>query len=269
MSLKSGIYKSMTPVLRRQLRSRSGVIGLCYHRFVPASGFDPIAGMAIHPDQFRMHLEALLEEGPFIPVADLSSGNSPSGFRFFLSFDDGYRDNLDVLLPIAESYGIPFALFVVGGVADGSLKDLPHDQACGYAPPLLTETDLRALDRHPLVTLGAHTQTHARLSELSKAAACEEITLGKTSLEAAIGHDVKHFAVPYGGREDARWEETFSAAARSGFQTVFSNCGGINGPGSDNPQGVRHLRRVSMGPIAEAWNVRGWVFWNAWRGGCV
>src|SRR6266446_1587586 len=59
-----------------------------------------------------------------------------------ITFDDGYRDNLTVALPLLEKFGLPMTLFVAAGFVGRE----------GY----LLEEELREISRHPLVTIGAH-----------------------------------------------------------------------------------------------------------------
>ena len=44
-----------------------------------------------------------------------------------ITFDDGYRDNLENAVPVLEKYGYPAVLFVPIGYLDGS-RPLPHDR---------------------------------------------------------------------------------------------------------------------------------------------
>ena len=39
-----------------------------------------------------------------------------------LTFDDGYRDNVDYALPVLERHGVPFTMFVTSGFADRSAR---------------------------------------------------------------------------------------------------------------------------------------------------
>ncbi len=59
--------------------------------------------------------------------------------------------------------------------------------------------EVRQLDRHPLVTLGAHGLHHGHLPSLSYAEAWREIAGSKKRLEREVGHEVPYFSYPYGG----------------------------------------------------------------------
>jgi peptidoglycan/xylan/chitin deacetylase (PgdA/CDA1 family) len=62
----------------------------------------------------------------------------------------------------------------------------------------LDADQLRALARHPLVTIGGHTTTHANLKQLSAAEVEWEMTSNRKFLQETTGKPVKHFAYPFG-----------------------------------------------------------------------
>ena len=64
--------------------------------------------------------------------------------------------------------------------------------------------------------IGAHTQNHVNLLEVSDAEGSFEIVQGKTDLEHAIGQPVNHFCYPY-GRYEARHQAMVQG---SGFVTA-------------------------------------------------
>jgi len=65
----------------------------------------------------------------------------------------------------------------------------------------MSSDELREFARRPLVTIGAHTTSHAALSTLESGQARSEMADNKLYLERLINRDVVHFAYPYG---DAR-----------------------------------------------------------------
>ena len=65
-----------------------------------------------------------------------------------ITFDDGYRDNLENAVPVLEKYGYPAVLFVPIGYLDGS-RPLPHDEhlaSRGILNRTLQWSDLADLD---------------------------------------------------------------------------------------------------------------------------
>jgi len=87
---------------------------LTYHR-VANIAFDPFA-LAVPPDRFAGHLAVLRRRAEIVPLADLlgpvGRGRRP---RVAITFDDGYRDTLDVAVPILRDAGVPATVFVTTG----------------------------------------------------------------------------------------------------------------------------------------------------------
>jgi peptidoglycan/xylan/chitin deacetylase (PgdA/CDA1 family) len=67
---------------------------------------------------------------------------------------------------------------------------------------LLTLEELQVLAQHPLVTIGAHTVSHPRLSSLSEAEQRQEIAQSRHQLEKWLGKEVTVFAYPFGQKTD-------------------------------------------------------------------
>lgn len=63
----------------------------------------------------------------------------------------------------------------------------------------LTWDEIHELDRHPLVTFGAHTVTHPFLNATSLYEAFREIILSKRKVEFELGKQINCFSYPYGG----------------------------------------------------------------------
>lgn len=77
----------------------------------------------VAPDRFRAMLAWLAHEGIDVISLDAAEARLAGGDRrrfVCLTFDDGYRDNHDVLLPIAEGHGVPVTVYVAPGLIDGT-----------------------------------------------------------------------------------------------------------------------------------------------------
>lgn len=99
------------------------------------------------------------------------------------------------------------------------------------APRVMSAEQVRGLDP-AVVTIGAHTRSHPRLSALSEPALADEIAGGRSELEALLGRPVRDFAYPYGRPADYSPEAAAavrSAGLRSAFTTVKGDCA----PGAD------------------------------------
>jgi len=106
---------------RRATRAPGRAIVLMYHR---VSDEPDYLGMAVAPGVFRRQLEVLRRRARVAPLLDLVrrlSGGAPLEHDLAaITFDDGYRDNLDVALPILRSAGVPATVFVSIDFIDGT-----------------------------------------------------------------------------------------------------------------------------------------------------
>lgn len=93
---------------------------LIYHRVLDAP--DPFAPWAIGAEAFECHMKALSRYFTVIPLPEaisrLSTGELPPRAAC-VTFDDGYRDNLTIALPILQRHAIPATVFVASGFLDG------------------------------------------------------------------------------------------------------------------------------------------------------
>jgi peptidoglycan/xylan/chitin deacetylase (PgdA/CDA1 family) len=84
------------------------------------------------------------------------------------------------------------------------------------------------------MTIGSHTRHHARLAELSPAAAKAEMSDSKDDIERALGITCRHFCAPYGlpGR-DFNIDRDGRLAREMGFSSLATGLRGPNRPGGD------------------------------------
>lgn len=118
--------------LGRRLRDHDGTIVLYGHR-VAADDEGYLQGL--RPEWLREQLRYLTRHYEIIPletlVECLEQRKPPPPRSVVLTFDDGFRDNVEVALPILESFGVTATIFVVTqSLTDGRL---PWSQRLGYA----------------------------------------------------------------------------------------------------------------------------------------
>jgi peptidoglycan/xylan/chitin deacetylase (PgdA/CDA1 family) len=93
-------------------------IVLTLHRVRPpnATAFAPNAGLEITPDALVRLMDVISASGLEVIAIDdvLPRMRQQRGRRFIvLTFDDGYRDNLENAAPILNAKGVPWTIFVV------------------------------------------------------------------------------------------------------------------------------------------------------------
>ena len=193
---------------------------------------------------------ALLGELAYVPVSldavrdhYLQASELPER-AVLITFDDGYRDNLENALPVLRRYGYPAVVFVpIGFLDDG--RPLPHEEPLrllGIRNETVGWDELAELEAGG-VRIESHGIGHRPLSELEPAEATREIALSKLRLEERLGRELDAYAYVKGSRADYRAEHA-SLVAQAGYKLAFTSVSGANGPGSDRFR----LRRYNIEP---------------------
>ena len=146
----------------------------------------------------------------------------------------GGRLLLDVRSPDAKTAAFDRIYWILRGRPEPELLDVVDGLArcAGVERERLANglfmswSDLAALSRHPLATIGAHGITHRRLAHWSAAVARSEMAGSKEALEARLGIAVRHFAYPVGDSTSAGTRE-FELAREIGFETAVTTRPGM------------------------------------------
>ncbi len=104
-------------------------------------------------------------------------------------------------------------------------------------------TEIEALARHPLATIGAHTLSHPRLARIGVAEMRTELGAAKSIIEERLGRPVRHLAYPVGDPGSAGARE-FAAAAAFGYDSAVTTRPGLIYP--DHAGHLTALPRVSV-----------------------
>lgn len=110
-----------------------------------------------------------------------------------LTFDDGHTDFVTHVLPILEKYNLPATLFWPTRVPNSTLTT-SEKIAC----PLLTQTEIESLLKHPLISFGSHGVTHRELFVLPADEILYELTESKKTLEILTNSPIDILAYPRG-----------------------------------------------------------------------
>ncbi len=203
---------------------------------------------ARHAENFRKILRLMRDNGyefvtmsEAIDLATLPDG--PSGRFAAFSFDDGFRDNYELVAPILSEFGARACFFVATnfvGCDERYRRDFlarrVHQPSSKW--PMTWEM-LRELTAAGF-EVGAHTADHVDLSQLAPDEATGQVLASKSELEARLGRPCTLFAWPYG--KARHFPPSLLPRIAPHFRAVFS---GIRSRRPVSPDGkVVHRQQV-------------------------
>ena len=215
-------------------------------------------GLCVSPENFNAHLRHITQS--FEPVrlpelVGLLRNREVPHRAVAVTFDDGYRDNLTVALPLLKEWRVPATFFISGeGAAvgetfwweifDSSLELMDLDEGAtqglfgrlmsadpderrqilkelplcdGPFPSRLSIADLSMLTMEPLAEIGAHGWSHRALASMSVAEQRRDITDNMGMLAEVTGNQIRSFAYPFGGPFTA---ETVHILRKAGIEAA-------------------------------------------------
>lgn len=237
-------------------RARPGVRILFYHRVAPLR--PGTSELEVPPEVFARQMETLVAAGyEVLPLKDLparlGAGESPgvSGQRpaarprrrdaVAITFDDGYRDNLEAALPVLVRLGLPATVFVTTGFVESGqpFPWMVEGEAAATADSLpLDWAGVEKLSRSAVVDVQSHGVTHRNLPDLDPAEAMREMVASAAAIEAHTGRRPEAFCYP-SGAFDAR---SAALSGRAGYRLACTCLRGLNRPGTP----LLALRRTAV-----------------------
>ena len=203
---------------------------LMYHK-IPDVPLATKHQIYVTKDNFEKHL-ACFKQRKLTPITfadylgyasgELSLAAFPAR-PIILTFDDGYLDNYTNLLPLMQRYGYRGVLYLLG---DFEIRYNKWDADFDPDEPRSEIMDLA--QKRAFVAagweIGAHTQSHPRLSALPLSEAATEIRRSKAALETALQTEIVSFAYPYGDLNEA----VKNAVREAGFGLgIATDTGGL------------------------------------------
>ena len=194
-----------------------GLRVLMYHAIgTPAIG-DTLGLFSLSPERFQQHMALLTGWTQGRVVAFDAAATTGTGCRVAITFDDGYRDNMEVAAPMLCELGLPFTVFVT--------SEFVRSGKAGFLSP----TGLRALAALPGAQIGAHGANHVALTQCDEGALRNELTSSRHYLEDVLGGEVRTLAYPYGAAD----RRVRDAAMAAGYRLAACSQAGINLPERD------------------------------------
>lgn len=199
----------------RPLGDAAGCRVLMYHALGTKVDGDKLRVYSIEPARFRQQMDCLTALGRE-RIVGLDAGIEACA-GLVITFDDGYRDTLTVAAPLLVELGFPFSVFVAPGLVRS------RDQR------YLSENELRELSSLPGVNIGAHGDSHCRLTDCDDRKLSNELSYSRAWLEDVLARPVTTMSYPHGA-VDGRVR---SAAAAAGYSLAACSRFGAHPSGGD------------------------------------
>jgi peptidoglycan/xylan/chitin deacetylase (PgdA/CDA1 family) len=236
--LKNGVYRSLGEITTglgvADGDGDSTLRVLMYHKIndvaenplsVPVGLFDEQMGLLRDLGYTVVDLEQVLDH--------YTSGRQLPPRAVLITFDDGYRDNLENAMDVLGRHGYPAVLFVPIGYLDTTLP-LPHEERLaqrGIVNRTIDWSDLPDIERGG-IRVEAHGISHRPLADLEVDEAAREIVLAKLKLEEALGRPVRAFAYVKGSEAHFKLVH-LSLLRQAGYDIAFTSVSGANTPRTD------------------------------------
>ncbi len=171
--------------------------------------------------RFARQVDVLLRHTTPV-AADLRTPLPPGRRYSVVTFDDGFQNVIDNAMPELEKRQIPWTFFVIADALGKTVAWSTRETSTGELHKIMSEDQLRRLDSK-LLTIGAHTMTHPRLTSLAADEAMWEIKESKIRLESILGREIALFSFPYG----AFSQPLIRQCEEAGFQRIFTTLPGF------------------------------------------
>ncbi|WP_112478469.1 polysaccharide deacetylase family protein [Vibrio variabilis] len=231
---------------------------IMYHRFIKDESGKGVHGTYLHIDMFDKHM-ALLKKMGFetLTFEDLQDGRlirrlETNKRYIMLTVDDGYVDNLELMLPVLQKYDFKAVVYVVTGETFNRW-DVENPSNPEKSVPLMNAEQVKRLAESGNIEIGGHTLTHPKLNTLSDEQQRFEIIENKKALEVTLGKSLTSFAYPFGEHNQASKQ----IAKEAGYQyAVATNSGPLA-----FHQDPYQIRRIAIFPKTDVFGL-----WRKVRG---
>ncbi|MGH2572277.1 MAG: polysaccharide deacetylase family protein [Actinomycetota bacterium] len=203
--LRKAVKAAALPLGAPARRRVGDVVILLYHR-VGVGGRE----IDVSVDALDRQLAFLREEDDVLSLDQVISNGARGGV--VLTFDDGFSDFHEQVLPLLIRHRLPATLYL----ATGLVEEGPENGSA------ITWAQLREAVATGLVTVGSHTHGHVDLSGADEALAEEEMRRSKELIEDRLGLACRHFAYPWAvgsPAADRLSRRLFDSAALGAWQT--------------------------------------------------
>lgn len=188
---------------------------------------DPIGvNLSVSPERFETMLAWLADHHyQNRDFGELANAGAPDMKPVIITLDDGYDDAYSAAFPLLQRYGFSATFYLIVDKVG--------------TPGYLTWEEIKTMQSAGM-HFGSHTLTHPNLTQLGSAAADQEITESKRTLEEHLGTPIRDFCYPSGKYDEA----VKKLVQQAGYQSAVTTASGAAVPSSD-PLALPRLRMTN------------------------
>ena len=195
---------------------------LMYHK-IPQQEIQSQHKIFVTAHNFEKHLQFYKKQGfTTLTFSELSLFRKGLlNFKHFpkkplvLTFDDGYRDNLETASPLLKKYGFKAQLFLL---ADNKIKSNVWDLNGDEPSHEIMSAEERQAWKSSAYEIGSHGFKHQKITDFSYEQAQSELTNSKIALEDEFKVPIQSFAFTYGVTRP----EGAEMAQRAGYEYALN-----------------------------------------------
>ncbi len=172
---------------------------LMYHRLTRDRSEEGRHTIYFNVDEFEKHLLYIKKKGfETITFKDLNEITLEKRLKkkyIILTFDDGYKDNYDLLFPLLKKHDMKAVIYMVSHL-EYNKWDVDKDGEKRFG--LMSKEEVLEMYSSGYVEFGGHTMHHVNLPTLGYEEQKKEILGNKIFLEELLGERLVSFAYPFG-----------------------------------------------------------------------
>lgn len=185
---------------------RKDIPVLMYHRVIETEEEKGYYDTFVTKENFEKQMK-YLKENNYEPIffKDIKNGEYKNRFSkkyVIITFDDGYKDNYKVALPILKKYNFKIVLFLITDCEYNKWDVEAEGREKEKRFPLMTKEEVQELIKSGLVEIGGHTSNHLDMPFIEQEKLKEDLIFSKEKLEKLTGEELVSFAYPWGNNDD-------------------------------------------------------------------
>lgn len=184
---------------------RKDIPVLMYHRVIETEEEKGYYDTFVTKENFEKQMK-YLKDNNYEPIffKDIKDGEYKNRFNkkhVIITFDDGYKDNHKIVLPILKKYNFKIVLFLITDCEYNKWDVEAEGREKEKSFPLMNKEEVQELMKSELVEIGGHTSSHLDMPFTEKNKLKEDLIFSKEKLEKLAGEKLVSFAYPWGNND--------------------------------------------------------------------